>query len=211
MAQDAWLDDPVASHTKSQKSTQNTCYWLQNDTGVAITYWLVGVSRNWGSEESGARGWQRCGPRSGTIVQPDSSVALSVPGNREEFKCHPQSSGCTRWVGTDKMFEGALQHNMICIQLEGTQTPSPPMSIDLVGLQSFEVKFSESKSKDGENQKLYYEQGLVHDCDPNALEMGHTLFCSQVVFEVTIQEYSKLVHLCSTVRSLNLPVICFSS
>jgi hypothetical protein len=85
------------------------------------------------------------------------------------------------------------------------------MSIDLVGLQSFEVKFSESKSKDGENQKLYYEQGLVHDYDPNALEMGHTLFCSQVVFEVTIQEYSKLVHLCSTVRSLNLLLICFPS
>lgn len=207
MAHDAWSDYSLAHDTKLGIYSQYAPYWLQNDTGVAITYWLVGPLSNRKSDDVGEGGLRRWGSGNGTIVEPGSSVALYVDGSPEELLIRRMNSGSLSKVGTGKLFEVLLQHRMICVQLEGTSRPSPPMSIDLVGSRSFEASFSESEIENGDIRGAVNGQGISPRKNSSLIletdirERGN-VFRSPVVFEVTIQRYSKLVRLCSTVGIL---------
>jgi hypothetical protein len=204
MAHDAWSDDSMARDTGLGNSSQYAPYWLQNDTGVAITYWLIG-SRHYRDEEDevdgGFSGW---GSGSGTVVEPGKSVALYQQGSVEEISSRKRNSGLLRNAEPAKMFEVLLQHRMICVQIEGTSRPSPPLSIDLVGSRSFEASFSENETGDCYNPSgnnipgNISRQNSFQKLEADNRDKGD-VFRTPVVFEVTIQRYSKLVRLCSTV------------
>lgn len=76
-------------------------------------------------------------------------------------------------------------HHYISIQLDGTSVPSAPISMDLVGLTYFEVDFS----------KAYDENGQENIAD------SRSGFVVPVVFDVSVQRYSKLIRLYSTVHT----------
>jgi hypothetical protein len=204
MAHDAWSDDSMARDTRLGNSSQYAPYWLQNDTGVAITYWLIGSGHNRDDMDYVDGDFGGWGSGSGTVVEPGKSVALYQQGSVEEISSRKRNSGLLRSSEPAKMFEVLLQHRMICVQIEGTSRPSPPLSIDLVGSRSFEASFSENESGDGYNSSVNSTPGnLSWQSSFQKLEMDNRdkgdVFRTPVVFEVTIQRYSKLVRLCSTV------------
>lgn len=208
MAHDAWSDDSMATDTRLGNFSQYAPYWLQNDTGVALTYWLIESrhSRDDMDDVDGSLGgW---GSGSGNIVEPGKSVPLYQQGSVEEILSRKRNSGLFRSAEPAKMFEVLLQHRMICVQIEGTSRPSPPLSIDLVGSRSFEASFSENESADGYNPSLNSTLGnLSRQNSFQKLEMDNRdksdVFRTSVVFEVTVQRYSKLVRLCSTVSRIH--------
>lgn len=208
MAHDAWSDDSTARDTRLGNSSQYAPYWLQNDTGVAITYWLIGSRHNRDDIDDVDGGFGGWGSGSGTIVEPGKSVALYQQGSAEEISSRKRNSGLLRSAEPAKMFEVLLQHRMICVQIEGTSRPSPPLSIDLVGSRSFEASFSENESGDGYNSSVNTTSGnLSRQNSSQKLEMDNRdkgdVFRTPVVFEVTVQRYSKLVRLCSTVSYIH--------
>ncbi|EMS47217.1 Putative vacuolar protein sorting-associated protein 13A [Triticum urartu] len=90
----------------------------------------------------------------------------------------------------------AVSHYMISIEFEGTSGSSKPMSIDLVGIYFFEVNFSSSKKPIlgeesleafGSSRKGSHHDGLI----------------VPVVLDVSLQNYSKLVRVYSTVILFN--------
>lgn len=203
MAHDAWSDDSMAGDTRLGNSSQYAPYWLQNDTGVAITYWLIGSRHNRDEVDDVDGGFGGWGNGSGTVVEPGKSVALYQQGSVEEISSRKRNSGLLKSAEPAKMFGVLLQHRMICVQIEGTSRPSPPLSIDLVGSRSFEASFSENESVDGYNSSVVNNLGNI--LRQNSLQKPADcrdkgdVFRTPVVFEVTIQRYSKLVRLCSTV------------
>ncbi|KAG0604647.1 hypothetical protein M758_10G186100 [Ceratodon purpureus] len=209
MAHDAWSDDSMARDTRLGISSQYAPYWLQNDTGVAITYWLIGSRHNRDEMDDVDGGFGGWGSRSGTVVEPGKSVALYQQGSVEEISCRKRNSGLLSSTEPAKMFEVLLQHRMICVQIEGTSRPSPPLSIDLVGSRSFEASFSENESGDGYNPSGNNTPGNIsrqnsfQKLEADNRDKGD-VFRTPVVFEVTIQRYSKLVRLCSTVSVVNM-------
>lgn len=93
-----------------------------------------------------------------------------------------------------------------------SQLVCQPMSIDLVGSRSFEASFSKSESEDIDNPILNNVQGVLHrQNSSHVLEADNRdrdIFRTPVVFEVTIQKYSKLVRLCSTVGVFLHMLLC---
>uniref|UniRef100_A0A7I4B673 Uncharacterized protein n=1 Tax=Physcomitrium patens TaxID=3218 RepID=A0A7I4B673_PHYPA len=206
MAHDAWSDDSLARDTRLGNSSLYAPYWLQNDTGVAITYWLLGSRNNRNEMDNPDGGWSS---GSGTVLEPGKSVPLYQQGSIEEILSRRRNSGFLRRAEPAKMFEVLLQHRMICVQMEGTSRPSPPLSIDLVGSRSFEASFSENEFRDGYNSNVNSNTGnLPRQSSFQKLEVDNRdksdVFRTPVVFEVTIQRYSKLVRLCSTVAVVNM-------
>ncbi|GMG99180.1 hypothetical protein Nepgr_001020 [Nepenthes gracilis] len=113
------------------------------------------------------------------IVPSGSSVPIYVGETLEEqvFNYRPTNSS----DGLNKQLSNGMGHHFMTIQFEGTSEPSEPISMDLVGLTYFEVGFSKYN----------------HQADAN------TGFRVPVVFDVSVELYSKLIRLYSTVILLN--------
>ncbi|CAM0910801.1 unnamed protein product [Alopecurus aequalis] len=86
----------------------------------------------------------------------------------------------------------AVSHYMISIEFDGTSGSSKPMSIDLVGIYFFEVNFSSSK------KPIHYEESL-EAFGSNRKGSHHDGLIVPVVLDVSLQNYSKLVRVYSTV------------
>lgn len=201
MAHDACSDDSLARDSKLGNSSMYAPYWLQNDTGVAITYWLLGSRNNRNETGNPDGGW--CSG-SGTVLEPGNSVPLYHQGSTEEILSRRRNSGLLRRAEPAKIFEFLPQHRMICVQMEGTFRPSPPLSMDLVGSRSFEASFSENEFGNGYISNANNNTGkLSRQSSFQKLEVDNRdkgdVFRTPVVFEVTVQRYSKLIRLCSTV------------
>ena len=210
MAHDAWSDDSMARDTRLGNSSQYAPYWLQNDTGVAITYWLIGSCHNRDEMDDVDGGFCGWGTGSGTVVGPGKSVALYQQGSVEDISSRKWNSGLLS-AEPAEVFEVLLQHRFICVQIEGTSRPSPPLSIDLVGSRSFEACFSETESGDVYNPSVNDTPGNIsrqnsfQKVEADNRDKG-IVFRTPVVFEVHIQRYSKLVRLCSTVSHFYLEI-----
>lgn len=72
----------------------------------------------------------------------------------------------------------SVPHHMISVQFEGTSGPSMPVSMDFVGVTSFEVDFSSGQ----------------RPASASSLTVP-------VVLEVSMQHYSKMIRLYSTVST----------
>uniref|UniRef100_A0ACD5WZJ8 Uncharacterized protein n=1 Tax=Avena sativa TaxID=4498 RepID=A0ACD5WZJ8_AVESA len=86
----------------------------------------------------------------------------------------------------------AVSHYMISIEFDGTSGSSKPMSIDLVGIYFFEVNFCSSK------KPVICEESL-EAFGSNRNSSHHDGLIVPVVLDVSLQNYSKLVRVYSTV------------
>ncbi|GAB4836767.1 hypothetical protein Ancab_001679 [Ancistrocladus abbreviatus] len=114
-----------------------------------------------------------------SAVPSGSLVPIYVDESLEEqvFNCRPPSSS----DGLSKKQSSGLGHHFMTIQFEGTSEPSEPILMDLVGLTYFEVDFSKDHHK----------------------ATANTGFLVPVVFDVSVERYSKHIRLYSTVILLN--------
>ncbi|XP_010251472.1 PREDICTED: uncharacterized protein LOC104593388 isoform X1 [Nelumbo nucifera] len=134
------------------------------------------------------------------IVQPGTSVPIYIDESPEEQIFGDGPGHSSDRLG-EKKSTGVL-HHLISIQLHGTSRPSPPISMDIVGLRYFEVDFCNASDKieinKSEGASIYSRKVEEKNrIDPT------TGFLVPVVFDVSIQRYSKLVRLYSTVELSN--------
>ncbi|XP_057249486.1 uncharacterized protein LOC104905906 isoform X4 [Beta vulgaris subsp. vulgaris] len=118
-------------------------------------------------------------------VPPGASIPIYIDGTLEEqaFSYRLASSS----EGFSRKLSNRAEHYFMTIQFEGTSDRSEPISMDLVGLTYFEVNFSNDNKREDANVGL-----LV-----------------PVVFDVSLQRYSKLIQLYSTVifkNSTSMPL-----
>ncbi|KAL2927751.1 putative vacuolar protein sorting-associated protein 13A [Bienertia sinuspersici] len=117
-------------------------------------------------------------------VPPGASIPVYIDGTLVEqaLSYRPASSS----EGLGKKLSNKAGHYFMTIQFEGTSQRSEPISMDLVGLTYFEANFSSDKRVDA-------NIGLL----------------VPVVFDVSLQRYSKLIQLYSTVifkNSTSMPL-----
>ncbi|CAK7357552.1 unnamed protein product [Dovyalis caffra] len=133
-------------------------------------------------------------------VQPGSSVPIYLNETPEEqlFRYGPAQSSDRL---SEKQSNGVVHHFM-SIQLDGMFLPSPPISMDLVGLTYFEVDFTKV-SKRTEVEKTGNVSKYDMDLEENARFNTDSGFVVPVVFDVSVQRYTKLIRLYSTVILAN--------
>lgn len=197
--------DPQSAESSSTR--RYAPYWLQNDTGVPLSYWFCGPSRNKeknGDASSFGSARSSWGSLIHEIVQPGCSVPLYVEEGPDEIFVRRRAGKSADGYNGRKMLNMLLLHRMICVQLEGTSRPSVPLSIDLVGSVSFEAVFSDDSGDGGARAGKRSFQEIDS-------ERGGS-FSAPVIFEVTVQRYSKLVRVCSMVsmRGLVKQYVAFS-
>ncbi|MCO5559154.1 hypothetical protein L7F22_012747 [Adiantum nelumboides] len=205
--------DVFTDATKSPKLSQNKSivgyapYWLQNDTGVRLKYWLIGAST---VEE--ADGFSD-GNDSGVIVDPGCSIPINIEKQPEQV-CHIGRSNSSSERLADKRLYGG-RHRMMCVQLEGTSGASCPLSMDLVGAHTFNVPFSYSSSNLLAESKRRKEKFKVEakTNENGDIEGSNTAFQMPVIYEVSGHYYSKIIRIYSTVSLVNatsIPMeVCF--
>lgn len=133
--------------------------------------------------------------QSGTVLQPASSVPIYVyetPEKQLFLRRRTQSSD--RLSGKQIV---NTAHHFIIIQLEGTSVPSA-ISMDLVGLRYFEVDFSKpvTRSIFGSTADVSNGSKNVEADSKRDVKSG---FVVPVVIDVSVQHYTKLLRLYSTV------------
>ncbi|XP_008812811.3 uncharacterized protein LOC103723626 isoform X2 [Phoenix dactylifera] len=169
-------------------------YILCNDTSLPLTFELFRGPVNAGN----AGGFSN---KDRNTVQPGFSLPIYVePTLDEHFFQH-------RTYSSERLIEkkmSAVAHHMISIQFDGTSGPSKPMSMDLVGISYFEVNFSKSK------QPAFTEVDRDSDIPEHGRKNDERYRSDQnnglvvpVVFEVSMQHYSKMIRLYSTVVLFN--------
>ncbi|KAA8547313.1 hypothetical protein F0562_003823 [Nyssa sinensis] len=144
--------------------------------------------------------------KDGKRLQPGSCMPIYINETPEEqlFRFRPSHS-------SDRLCDNQLNgtsHHYIIVQLDGTSIPSAPISMDLVGISYFEVDFSNSSNKTevDNNEDASIRNKNVEESNRTYANSG---FVVPVVFDVSVQRYSKLVRLYSTVILLNATPVPF--
>lgn len=134
--------------------------------------------------------------QSGTALQPASSVPIYVDEtpNKQLFRCR-------RTQSSDRLSGKQIvntAHHFIIIQLEGTSVPSAPISMDLVGLRYFEVDFSKPVTRSIFGSTADVSKGCKN-VEADSKRDVKSGFVVPVVIDVSVQHYTKLLRLYSTV------------
>lgn len=164
------LNSPFSEYTYAGKYAP---YVLQNLTSLPLAYHVC--KGPFSPDEFDVSEMNR------KFVQPGSSIPIYISDTQEEQLIHVKPAHFS-----ERLFEqkaNGVRHQYITIQLDGTSVPSDPISMDLVGLTYFEVDFSMSYNDNTENNRTNANAGFV----------------VPVVFDVSVQRYSKLIRLYSTV------------
>ena len=206
MIADAWGLQGLTSHSASPSFLKNQTkdsiyngryapYRIQNLTSLPLAFRVIeGPLSTYYSDASASE--------DEIVVQPGSSIPIYIDESPEEqlFRYRPAHS--SERLG-DKQFMYTA-HRYVTIRLEGTSVPSTPISMDLVGLSCFHVDFSKSaKSLKGDAP-----DGLkTNSVGKNKAELDSG-YVVPVVVDVSVQRYTKLIRLYSTVYP-HLFSICF--
>ncbi|KAI3918818.1 hypothetical protein MKX01_042138 [Papaver californicum] len=204
MIKDAWSQVKIDGLPESRgfcggsETTENAYtrryapYILQNETSLPLLFHVYRGHVN--SDDL-----NMVPMKEGNTVQPGCSVPIYIDETPEEqiFRYKPVQS-------SDRLNEKKsswVAHHMISVQLDGTSGFSVPISMDLVGHSYFEVDFSKAEVVEvntaGEVSKY---GGRV---EGKNRKTSHSEFVVPVVFDVSVQRYSKLIRLYSTVILLN--------
>lgn len=116
----------------------------------------------------------------GKSVLSGTSVPIYIDDALEDQLLHVRPTHSSEKLNDQK----SNAHHYIYIQLDGTSVYSAPISMDLVGLTYFEVDFSKANNENCEENRANNKSGVV-----------------PVVFDVSVQRYSKLIRLYSTVHT----------
>ncbi|KAL5806155.1 hypothetical protein ACOSQ4_028888 [Xanthoceras sorbifolium] len=134
--------------------------------------------------------------KDGKPVQPGASVPIYLNETPYEQLFRYRSA-----YSSDRLSENqsnTVTHHFMTIQLDGTSVPSVPISMDLVGLTYFEVDFSKA-SKKTESEETGEALNYNMNNEENNNGITHNGFLVPVVFDVSVQGYSKFIRLYSTV------------
>ncbi|KAG9141648.1 hypothetical protein Leryth_015341 [Lithospermum erythrorhizon] len=134
-------------------------------------------------------------------LEPGSSFPIYVNETPEEQLIRHLPSQSSDRLSDKLLLEAA--HHYILIQLEGTSAPSDPISIDLVGHSYFEVNFSKSSSKSEVHNKDSARRDRKVESTGEGSLNTHEGFVVPVVVDVSVEQYTKLIRLYSTVVLLN--------
>lgn len=203
MIMDAWslaehIESPALftnQITGSPEARRYAPYMLQNLTTLPLVFC---VCQQLGADDLNVF------PSKG-VLQPGSSTLIYINESPEEllFRYRPMQS-------SDKLNDMQLleaAHRYVNFQLEGTSAPSTPISMDLVGRRFFEVVFSKSPTVSG----VYNDEKSSKRSGKGETEVGADIdrrFATPVVIDVSVQRFTKLIRLYSTV-CLNLVPFCY--
>lgn len=203
MVKDAWrvreLNDlPEHERASSPKLSENIFegsyapYVLQNLTSLPLVYHVFEGLVN-------ADEFDVSELKDGRFVQSGASVPIFVSETPEEhlFQYGPAQSSDRL---SEKQSHGVVHHFM-SIQLDGMSLPASPISMDRVGLTYFEVDFTKA-SKKTEVEKTGNASKYDMDIEENVRFNTDSDFVVPVVFDVSVQRYSKLIRLYSTVSAI---------
>ncbi|XP_050382411.1 uncharacterized protein LOC126799284 isoform X2 [Argentina anserina] len=183
MIKDAWLVVSPNDFPESQKLLHSPFseytyagkyapYVLQNLTSLPLAYHVYQGPIS--PDEFNASEMNK------KFVQPGSSIPIYINDTPEKQLIHVKPAHFSERIFDQKA--NGVRHQYITIQVDGS-VPSEPISMDLVGLTYFEVDFSMSYNDNMENHRSNANAGFV----------------VPVVFDVSVQRYSKLIRLYSTV------------
>jgi len=204
MIKDAWgwgllrpNDGPTNQIVVNPQLTENipggryAPYVLQNLTALPLTFSVYQGLLN--SDE-----FDVSDMKDGKPVLPGASIPIYLNEIPYEQLFQYRSA-----YSSDRLCEkqsNAVAHHFMTIKLDGTSVPSIPISMDLVGVTYFEVDFSKGSKKieseeTGETSKynMKNEENVSHN--------ARNGFLVPVVFDVSVQGYSKLIRLYSTVST----------
>ncbi|PSS01845.1 Vacuolar protein sorting-associated protein like [Actinidia chinensis var. chinensis] len=140
--------------------------------------------------------------KKGTFMRPGSSIPIYINDEEtpeEQFlRCRPAHSSDRL---SDQQLNG-VEHHYIIIQFDGTCMLSTPISMDLVGLNYFEVDFSKSTNKIDTDNNEDVSKTNKHVDEVNRTDSNGG-FVIPVACDVSVQRYCKLVRLYSTVILFN--------
>ncbi|BFG24048.1 hypothetical protein CerSpe_103220 [Prunus speciosa] len=169
------LNSPYSEYTYAGKYAP---YVLQNLTSLPLLYDVYRGPINpddFGVSEMKNRKY----------VQPGSSIPIYINDTPEEQLINVKPAHFS-----ERLFEqkaNGVAHQYITIQFDGTSVSSDPISMDLVGLTYFEVDFSMAYDDNRGNNRTNAIGGFV----------------VPVVLDVSVQRYTKLIRLYSTVLLSN--------
>lgn len=193
MARDAWslmelTENPDLSNsliTRSSGMRRYAPYMLQNLTTLPLIYVC---QRKLGADDLDVS------PSKG-VLQPGSSTLIYINESPEEllFRYRPVQSSDR--LNDKQSLETA--HRYVTFQLEGASIPSAPISMDLVGRRYFEVEFSHvSESHSDANF-------IKRKAEGNGSMDSIRGFAVPVVIDVSVQRFTKLMRLYSTVSLIS--------
>ncbi|KAI9153087.1 hypothetical protein LWI28_005759 [Acer negundo] len=162
-------------------------YVLQNLTALPLTFSVCQGILN--SNE-----FDVLDTKDGKPMQPGASIPIYLNETPYEQLFRYRSA-----YSSDRLSEkqsNAVAHHFMTVQLDGTSVPSIPISMDLVGLTYFEVDFSKA-SKKIESEET--GEASKYNIEDNVYDNTNNGFLVPVVFDVSVQGYSKLIRLYSTV------------
>ncbi|KAK9134941.1 hypothetical protein Syun_014271 [Stephania yunnanensis] len=203
LVRDAWNQVGFIDHRESQsyikQTRDDTCtiyapYILKNETSLPLSFQ---VSHGLAASDN----FDILKMKEEYVVHPGSSIPIFIDETPEEHAFHlrpPQSSDSLN----DKSFNG-VQH-LISIKVDGTSRPSIPISMDVVGLNYVEVNFSKASEK--KETPKNEDSWNIEDRNGQYSTGG---FVVPVVLDVSVQQYSKLIRLYSTVilsNSTSMPL-----
>ncbi|KAL8217291.1 hypothetical protein R6Q57_024128 [Mikania cordata] len=199
MIKDAW--DLMESNALSENSrltisgaseninaSRYAPYTVENLTSLPLVFYIYRGSKT-------SDGFNISSLKDGKYVQPGSSYPVYI----DDTNPNEQNLSFRTSHSSDNLSDrhaADAQHHYIIVQLEGTSTLSTPISIDLVGVSSFEVDFS----------NLSTNIGVENDW---GITKGVSSYVVPVIIDVSVQRYTKLVRLYSTVILLNAASVPF--
>lgn len=166
-------------------------YILQNLTSLPLEFHVY-------QQRQSGYGLEVSSMKSRKYLQPGSSIPVYVSESLEDQILRYSPAQSWEQLGDKKSVEPS--HHYIIVQLEGTSLPSVPISMDLVGLRYFEVDFSKSSRKPDVDTTKNVPYSSINDGKNNKIE-EKSGFIIPVVIDVSIQRYTKMVRLYSTVSA----------
>jgi hypothetical protein len=165
--------------TNSTRTERYSPYVLQNLTSLPLGYQVFQGHDSDVLNISAPVAQNFVQPGCSVPIYIDNSDTLLIPDRRRsQFGCSSSESG------------DAIHHYMK-VQLDGTSFASPPHSMDRIGLSYFEVDFSKTSNSSDNVEK--------------ASKSGYgSSFVVPVVYEVSLQQQSKLIRVYSTVCMTSL-------
>ncbi|KAK6160539.1 hypothetical protein DH2020_003920 [Rehmannia glutinosa] len=198
MIEDAWsligmteMPDLSNSHiAKNPETRRYAPYMLQNLTTLPLVFCVCQWKR--GGDDLGVS------PSKG-VLQPGSSTLVYINESPEEllFRYRPVQSSDR--LNDNQLLEAA--HRYVTFQLEGTSVPSAPISMDLVGRRYFEVEFSQTHVSEVHSDASSVKRN--RKVEGNGGTDAVRGFAIPVVIDVSVQRFTKLMRLYSTVVILN--------
>ncbi|KAK4437331.1 Vacuolar protein sorting-associated protein 13 [Sesamum alatum] len=199
MITDAWSlmeisESPDFSNsplTKSPETRRYAPYMLQNLTSLPLVFCVC--QRQLGADDLDVS------PSKG-VLQPGSSALVYINESPQELLFRYRPAQSSDRLNDKQLLEAA--HRYVTFQLEGTSVPSAPISMDLVGRRYFEVDFSKSSHV----SEVYSDANSVkrnRKVDGDGGGDATRGFAIPVVIDVSVQRFTKLMRLFSTVVIIN--------